>query len=292
MSIRRKLKKIKFIDFIYRKFLKIVSKTTHYSLINVLKTFYSFSPASDGSYRAKSLITINTINNIFPFFEKLIEKHGSKDLILSQILMAEDFYKIIGESEVNLFSELFSLYGSDKSSTHNFQLIYPPILQDRFKIKKILEIGLGTNNEDVVSHMARTAIPGGSLRAFSDFCPNAKIFGADIDERVLFNEGKIKTYKCDQLSTSSLNNLGSKVGKDFDLIIDDGLHSPDANINTLSFGLSLIRKEGWVVIEDIRAHESMISLWSIILKSLDSKKYSTYFIKTRSCYCVAVRRIL
>ena len=47
--------------------------------------------------------------------------------------------------------------------------------------------------------------------------------------------------------------------KGFDLVIDDGLHSPDANINTFAMATKLVRKGGWIVIEDIA--EEAIPIW-------------------------------
>ena len=76
---------------------------------------------------------------------------------------------------------------------------------------KILKIGLGTNNKDIIGNMGKFGLPGASLRSFKEFCPNAKIFGTDIDKRVLLQEPRIKTYYVDQTSSSSLKELGKKL---------------------------------------------------------------------------------
>ena len=107
------------------------------------------------------------------------------------------------------------------------------MLTPRKEISNILGIGLGTNNTNLVSTMGTEGKPGASLRAFRDFCMNAEVIGADVDESILFKEDRIKTFYVDQTSNNSLNNLKDKFTNKFDLIIDDGLHSPDANINTL-----------------------------------------------------------
>ena len=44
-------------------------------------------------------------------------------------------------------------YGSDKASGHDYHNIYGPILKKRDAITGILEIGMGTNNTDVVSNI-------------------------------------------------------------------------------------------------------------------------------------------
>lgn len=57
-----------------------------------------------------------------------------------------------------------------------------------------------------------------------------------------------------------------QLSRSFDSVIDDGLHSPDANLNSLNFGLKLIKQGGFVVIQDI--DKKAIPLWQIVAKSL------------------------
>ena len=101
------------------------------------------------------------------------------------------------------------------------------------KVKKILEIGLGTDNVNLLSNMGINGKPGASLRAFRDFFKNSKIYGADIDKNILFDDLKIKTSYVDQTSEISIRKLFKKFGSNFDLIIDDGMHSPSANLNLI-----------------------------------------------------------
>jgi 23S rRNA U2552 (ribose-2'-O)-methylase RlmE/FtsJ len=107
------------------------------------------------------------------------------------------------------------------------------------------------------------AASGASLRAFRDFLPNAEIIGADIDRTTLFEEERIRTHFVDQTDTSSLAALSRTLDdRPFDLIIDDGLHSPSANIATLTIALKLLKPNGHVVIEDIP--ESSLPIWYTI----------------------------
>ncbi len=126
---------------------------------------------------------------------------------------------------------------------------------------RILEIGLGTNNGDVVSTMGATGKPGASLRAFRDFLPNAAIFGADIDRRVLFMEERIETFHVDQTQRRSFHQLADALGP-LDLVIDDGLHSPNANIATMIFALEALKPLGTFIVEDIAA--ASIPVWQTI----------------------------
>ena len=95
----------------------------------------------------------------------------------------------------------FDAHGSDKSTYHNYENFYGPILADREKVASVFEVGIGTTSPEFLSNMGATGSPGASLRALRDFLPNAHVYGADIDRGVFFNEERIDTYF---LSTSSI----------------------------------------------------------------------------------------
>jgi hypothetical protein len=89
---------------------------------------------------------------------------------------------------------------------------------------------------------------------------NAQVFGADIDRRILFDEDRIRTYYVDQTRFSSFDELYSNLADGmFDLVIDDGLHSPNANIATMLFALKILRPSGFFVVEDIIS--SSMPIW-------------------------------
>jgi len=182
--------------------------------------------------------------------------------------------------------QLFRRYGSDKE-VHSYQYIYGPILKNFDLITAVLEFGLGTNNTDVVSNMGRLGKPGASLRAFRDFLPNAEIYGADIDQRILFREERITTFFVDQTDPSSFEQLRQNVGTDFDLIIDDGLHSPNANLSVLVFGLSRLKQGGWIVIEDI--NRIALPLWQVVATLLPTE-FNPYIVEGRVHLAFAVQR--
>lgn len=80
--------------------------------------------------------------------------------------------------------------------------------------------------------MTENGIPGASLRVWRDYFFNANIYGADIDKDILFKEEKIKTFYVDQLDTKSIKQMWANIGvENFDIIIEDGLHEPEANLN-------------------------------------------------------------
>lgn len=173
---------------------------------------------------------------------------------------------------------LFDSYGSDKGDAY-FPL-YTCLLEKYKNIDSIrlLEVGLGTNDPNLISTMGNSGIHkcGGSLRAFRDYLPNAFIYGADIDRNCLFNENNITTFFVDQLNISTFDDLNNNCGNsNFDIIIDDGLHSIGANLNTLIFALKNINKNGVIIIEDIPI--SKMKGYQIVDFILN-KKFKTSFV--------------
>jgi len=99
----------------------------------------------------------------------------------------------------------------------------------RDNILKVFECGIGTYSVDIPSNMGTNGMPGASLYAWRDYFPNAQIYGADIDRKILFTADRIKTFWVDQLSKESITSLWAEVGEtDFDIILDDGLHTFEA----------------------------------------------------------------
>ena len=151
-------------------------------------------------------------------------------------------------------------YGSDKHDAwHAYTGIYSTVLSSLRPRSNILEVGMGTNNTKLVSAMHSSHRPGASLRAWRDFMPEARIFGADVDrdisgDSVLFRErsGRISTAWADQLDLKSLRALpGQFRVAGFDLIIDDGLHAVGSGFNMILLALHTLNRGGWLVIEDI-----------------------------------------
>jgi hypothetical protein len=104
--------------------------------------------------------------------------------------------------------------------------------------------------------MTVNGMPGASLRVWKDYFKNAQIYGADIDKDILFQEDRIKTYYVDQLNTPSIETMWKKIGiQNFDIIIDDGLHTTDANINLFTNSFSKLKKNGIYIIEDVHLLE-------------------------------------
>jgi len=254
---------------------------------NVIQYFPAFIPNSSGSYDARTILTLNTINQIFPLIDQTLSS------LQSQKYVEKDIAELIStEKQQNLADDLkrkFDEYGSDKASVHNYYYLYAFLFSKRKKVKTILEIGLGTNNESIVSNMSAFGSPGASLRAFRDVLPDAIIYGADIDKDILFSENQIKTFYVDQTSSESFDELEAKISGEIDLIIDDGLHSPDANIRTLNFGLNKVSINGWIVIEDIGSQAKPI--WQVFGNILPDNFQTYLFTSLSGALIFAVNRL-
>lgn len=163
-----------------------------------------------------------------------------------------------------LLGQLCDLYGSDKG-TNNFEqhpfdwwphrytdfyeILFHSIRKD---VRNVLECGIGTSNAAYPANMGRGAKPGASLRVWRDYFPDAMIYGVDIDPEVLFFEERISTFFMDQTNPDSVAAaLASFLPGTFDLIIDDGLHTFEANLNLFNNSKFLMSNRGLYVIEDV-----------------------------------------
>jgi hypothetical protein len=165
-------------------------------------------------------------------------------------------------------------YGSDKGRPNKYTPVYSALFRERCNEPLVVfELGLGTNNPDLPSNMGVFAIPGASLRGWREVLPKAVVYGADIDRSILFEETRIKTFYCDQLSPSSIGELWSheELQKGADIIIEDGLHTLEANISFIDGSLNHLRPGGIYVVEDILWGD--IDEWYDRLETVYVKRY-------------------
>ena len=142
--------------------------------------------------------------------------------------------------EKNDMDRLFNKYGSDKGGKknkylgwkpHNYGQIYNDLFSSlRFRKFNLLEVGIGSVDKNIKSSLPYYAKSGASLRAFRDYFKQANIYGCDIDKKTLFKEQRIFTFELDQTSKKDVKEKLSLINKDFHIIIDDGLHTFEANI--------------------------------------------------------------
>jgi len=167
---------------------------------------------------------------------------------------------LFDETTATPLCEIMGRNQSDKGHTminrswHNYTTVYYSLFKPlKEKPLRVFELGLGTNNTDVLSNMGPHGRPGASLYGWAEFFPSAAIFGADIDKRILFTTPRIKTYFCDQTVPTIIADLWNEpdLKEDFDIIIEDGLHTYDANVCFFENSIHKLKPNGYYIIEDI-----------------------------------------
>lgn len=149
-------------------------------------------------------------------------------------------------------------HGSDKGADwHNYTQIYSVLFDNLHdEINKLFELGIGSTNPTIASHMKQIYSPGGSLRGWREFFPNAQIYAADIDKDILEPEERITKFYVDQTNPDVIKEMWSQVGVDnFDVIIDDGLHTYKANKTFFENSHKQLSDTGIFIIEDIPNNE-------------------------------------
>jgi len=152
----------------------------------------------------------------------------------------------------NMRSELSGLcqkYGTDKGAinaadhsndrVHNYADFYETVFGGmRRQVKSVLECGI---------------LRGNSLRVWREYFPNALITGIDVDETLLFSDNRIETYQVDQTEPASIKRFLAQVkDRQFNVIIDDGLHTTEAAITFFDNVIGNLADDGVYVIEDAK----------------------------------------
>jgi len=144
---------------------------------------------------------------------------------------------------------IFDNNGTDKSSKHKYHEIYEPLFAPKRNEEiNFLEVGIWY---------------GHGMQSFLDYFPNGQIYGIDIFSRMTPDD--VPALKNDRAhyvigdttswSTSSL--LTREFGVEFDYILDDGAHTPEANMLTFRHCSKLLKPGGLYIIEDVWPLERM-----------------------------------
>ena len=144
--------------------------------------------------------------------------------------------------------KLMAKYGSDKGSpagvcgiaVHNYSAYYHALFgQHRNDVTRVFELGI---------------LGGASVRAWRDYFPNATIFGGDYKRECLIQEDRIRSFLVDQTSPTSIVDLwysNQDLQDPIDIIVDDALHEPHANITFFENSFHKLREGGVYIIEDL-----------------------------------------
>jgi hypothetical protein len=174
-------------------------------------------------------------------------------------------------------TRIASKHGTDKGGTfspeenyenfyHTYTDFYELLFSNRrAEITLVFECGIGSNdscvagnfrfwNEKISGLFQENVMhgPGSSLRMWKEYFPNARIYGADIDSKCLFQEGRISTFQMDQTDPLSVKHFWEQVGESsFDLMIDDGLHEFQAGRCLFENSFERLKIGAFYVIEDV-----------------------------------------
>jgi hypothetical protein len=204
----------------------------------------------------------------FEFFKNLTQKLFIKYYQINYIFAKNNKYDYLNihyyNFKKNILSELCEKYGSDKGylditkkpwgwPAHSYANFYYNLFNDcKNEIKLVFECGIGTNNKKIISNMSTCYKPGASLRVWRDYFKNSLVYGADIDKEILFEEDRIFTFYINQLESRSIKEMCLNINKNnFDIIIDDGLHSYEAAITLFLNSFYKLKKRGIYIIEDV-----------------------------------------
>lgn len=191
---------------------------------------------------------LEALKTFYTFNNKKLIQHESIDL----------------KQPVNDLGHCFTKNGSDKSVDHRYDLVYKPIFDSYTgQHVNILEIGLGTRNTNIASHMwTPDTRVGASLKAYEQYFDNVSVFGADIDRDALFQTDKIKTTYINQLQPETFDQMHQDLGSpELDIFIEDGIHSVPGSLNSLNYALDAVKTGGWICIEDLY---NPFGIWNVI----------------------------
>lgn len=250
----------------------------------VINQLSLYGASSAGSSKAKAALTLEGAREIIRALEGL----GDGDAIDKEF--QQEIIQAISDSSPasEILRSSFTAYGSDKATDHDYDRLYGFLLRDFDSVSRILEIGLGTTDTRIVSNMGISGSPGASLRAFRDCCVSAEVIGLEFDSKILFTENRIRTYFVDQTRPETFADLSDVVGGDFDLMVDDGLHAPHANIFSLSFFMPRLKIGGFAVIEDISKQSVLI--WKVVSRQLP-ESFRSALVRTKAAWVFVVQRV-
>ena len=165
-------------------------------------------------------------------------------------------------NKLKLKTSLMSIadnYYTDKNTVHSYLPVYQKLFGNK-DVKNILEIGVQR---------------GGSIKLWSDYFPNAHVFGIDLSDELIClgikNKENISLFFEDAYSKSMVDKLQNIR---FDVIIDDGNHTLDSMKKAIELYLPILKDDGILIIEDLRDVK-----WFEDLESVTPKKDKKYIKK-------------
>lgn len=172
---------------------------------------------------------------------------------------------------------------------HNYIPGYERLFANkRNDTKHLLEIGIGSVENGQMGGVVHIGYKtGNSLKCWSEYFPNSKIYGIDIYKHTELNTDRITTFVCDQSNPANLQNVINTINNELDIIIDDGSHNGEHQKISFMILENYLSKNGIYVIEDIQPAyiDKFIDLTifpSFFIEYV-KKKYEIKYFDTRNC---------
>lgn len=247
--------------------------TSYKELIAPLQDTYSSNSSNDERYMDN---WVKSAGNYVPRINNLLEKTCGYKMRQAKI---RDFYL----DNCDYFGCILYNYKTHKVRNSSFYMMYNYILEllgPKTELK-ILEIGIGTSKKEFLSSESGVK-PGAAIHGFKEYLPNASIYGADIDRTSFINEPRIQCAYVDQMHIESFEKMHAEFDVEkFNLIIDDGIHSLGANLNTILYAVEHLDLNGWFCIENIDRPDNYTMIDYILSTS---NKFRTYMIECEGGY--------
>jgi len=136
--------------------------------------------------------------------------------------------------------------GTDKNTQHSYAEIYQELLSPLVERQgSLLDIGVRY---------------GGSIILWNEFLPKFKIFGLEVEYNLIeyaqnyinSHQDKITIEFRDAYTEETKNYIKSINPEGFDVIIDDGPHTEESQVDFINLYLDLLKEDGILIIEDIQ----------------------------------------
>ena len=163
-------------------------------------------------------------------------------------------YQIKPHLILDFISNKYKLDKNISSGCHNYIPGYASLFDNRRDVvHNLLEIGIGSCENGQMGGVIHLGYKtGNSLKCWSEYFPNSKVYGIDIFEHKELNTDKIITFVADQSSASDLQNVIDNINCELDIIIDDGSHQGEHQVFSFMFLNKFLSKNGIYVIEDVQ----------------------------------------
>ena len=139
---------------------------------------------------------------------------------------------------------------------HNYLIRYDHVFgAARHRVKRMVEIGVQSN---------------ASTEMWREYFPNAEIIGIDIDpECKRFESDRIKVIIGDQTDRAFLQKFARENFGTIDIVVDDGLHTPNAILTSFSSLYPALSPHGIYAIEDLIEHDYVPQLVANITAAIN-----------------------